>query len=371
MNSSAKCLSVGVILLVATALSFAQSPYYVLTNDEGTANTATVFNLNPGNGSLREVMTLDTGGSSYTGGFFAAATQIITPGAKCVFVADGADPADIAAFSKATNYAKVGNYSDGQLSAGDNMPMVVNSQGTLLYAAYAASFNLAVWTINSDCSLSLANVYSTTPFLGTLAITHDGKYLLATYQIVNKVGSFTISGSSLTDNGAKKAPADVSGMAITNDDKLVIMGTAYNSSHPSDLVTATLPAFTNMQVWSLGPGYSAGSVALSPAGAAGNGCVYIGNTGSGNANQSGVSGVKFTENPLAFTYVNIAVSPLADYVGSVQTIANTGNGGGVYAAETAGYVGVYAAHNDCSVKLVKETADPNSTSLFSLTSWVQ
>jgi hypothetical protein len=371
MNSPAKYFLLAVILLLATALSFAQSPYYVLTNDEGTANSGTLFNLNPKDGSLTEVLTLETGGESYGGGYYAAETQAITPSAACIFVADGANAADIAAFSKATHYAKVGNYSDPSLGGGTDMPMIANSQGTLLYAAYESTSNIGVWTINSDCSLTLANVYPTAPFLGSMAITHDGQYLLATYQIVNKVGSFTISGLTLIDNGTKKAPADVSGMAVTNDDTLVIMGTAYSKSHPSDLVTATLPGFSNMQVWEVGPGYSAGSIALSADGAAGNGCLYIGNTGSGNANQSGVTGVKFTENPLGFTYVNIAVSPLADYVGTVQTITATGNGGGVYVAETAGYIGVYAARSNCAVKLVTETADPNSTFLLSLTSWVR
>lgn len=371
MNSAAKFFSLALILLVTTA-AFAQSPYYVLTNDEGTANTATVFNLNPRDGSLTEVTTLETGGASYTGGFFAAETQVITTGGKCIFVADGASPADIAAFSKATNYSKVGNYSNPNLSAGDNMPMLANSQGTVLYAAYGASFNLAVWNIDSDCSLSLANIYGTAPFLGSMAITHNGKYLLATYLIVKEVGSFTISGSSLIDNGTKKVPLEVSGMAVTNDDSLVIMGTGYSTTyHASDLITATLPHFGNMQTWKVGPGYSAASLALSPDGAAGSGCLYIGNTGNEDPNRSGVTGVQFTENPLAFTYVNIAVSPQSDYVSAVETITNTGNGGGVYAAETAGYIGVYAARSDCAVKLTKETADPNSTSLFSLTPWVQ
>jgi hypothetical protein len=370
MRSPAKFFAL--VLLFVAAAAFAQSPYYVVTNDEGTANTATVFNLNPRDGNLTEVTTLQTGGTSYTGGFFAAETQVITSGAKCIFVADGGTPTDIAAFSKATNYSKVGNYSNADLSAGDNMPMLANSQGTVLYAAYAASFNLAVWNINSDCSLSLANIYSTAPFLGSMALTHDGNYLLATYEIVKEVGSFTISGSTLIDNGTKKAPADVSGMVVTNDDSLVIMGTGYSKSdHASDLVTATLPRFGNMQTWEVGPGYSAASLALSPDGAAGNGCLYIGNSGNEDPNRSGVTGVQFTENPLAFTYVNIAVSPQSDYVSTVETITNTGNGGGVYAAETAGYIGVYAARSDCAVQLVKETADPNSTSLFSLTPWVQ
>lgn len=371
MKSPARIFFVAVILLLLSAAAFAQSSYYVLTNDEATANTATLFNLTPANGSLNEVTTLETGGASYTGGFFAAETQVITAGAKCIFVADGASPTDIAAFSKATNYAKVGNYSDSSLSGGDNMPMIANSEGTVLYAAYAASFNLAVWNIQPDCSLSLANIYGTAPFMGSMALTHDGKYLLATYLIVKEVGSFTISGSTLIDNGTKKAPLEVADIVVTNDDSLVIMGTGYSQRHPSNLVTATLPHFGNMQVWKVGPGYSAASLALSPDGAAGNGCLYIGNTGSGNPGQSGVTGVQFTENPLAFKYVNIAVSPQADYVGTVETITNKGNGGGVYAAETAGYIGVYAAHSNCAVDLVKETVDPNSTSLFSLTPFVR
>jgi hypothetical protein len=371
MNSPARFLSFAAILLLVSTAAFAQSPYYVLTNDQNTANTATLFNLNPTNGSLTEVTTLQTGGASYSGGFYAAETQVITSDANCIFVADGASPTDIAAFSKATNYSKVGNYSSSSLSGGDNMPMIANSQGTLLYAAYAASFNLAVWNILPDCSLSLANIYGTAPFLGSMTLTHDGKSLLATYEIVKEVGSFTISGSDLIDNGTKKAPLEVTGIVVTNDDSLVIMGTAYSKRHPSNLVTATLPHFGNMQVWKVGPGYSAGSLALSPDGAAGNGCLYIGNSGSGNANQSGVTGVQFTENPLALNYVNIAVSPQADSVGTVETITNTGNGGGVYAAESAGYIGVYAARSNCAVELVKETADPNSTSLFSVTSWVK
>ena len=371
MKSPIRVFLSATILLLTAATSLAQSPYYVLTNDEGSANTATVFNLNPKNGSLNEVLTLSTGGESLGGGFFSAETQLISPEAACIFVADGGGGADIAAFSKATHYSKVGNYSDAGLGGGTDMPMILNSQATILYAAYESTFNIGVWTINSDCSLTLANVVAASDFLGSMAITHDGTTLVVTYEIIKKVGSFTISGTNLTNNGAVKAPADVSGIAVTNDDQLVIMGTAYNKAHPSDLVTASLPGFTNQQIWKVGPGYSAGSIALSPDALAGNGCLYIGNSGGGDANRSGVTGVKFTESPLSFSYVNNAVSPLADSLGSSVTITNSGNGGGVYAAESAGYIGVYAASSNCGVKLVKETADPNSTFLLSLTPWVQ
>jgi hypothetical protein len=345
----------------------AQSKYYVIANDSNASNSATVFNLNP-NGSLKPVLTLETGTEAFQGGFYAAETQAISPNATCIFVASGGT-GDIAAFSKATGYKKVGNYSDASLQAGDSMPMIENNAGTLLYASYASNSMLAVWSINQDCSLTLANTYTTPPFLGSMAITHDQKTLLVTYEVVKKAGSWLISGDTLTKGVTVATPADVSGIAATNDGQVVIMGTAFDKKHPSNIVTASLPGFTNLQVWPVGPGYSAGSIALSAAAAAGNGCLYIGNNGS--SGQSGVTGATFVESPLAVTYVNNVVSPLADSVGTVETVTNAGNGGAVYAAESAGYIGVYSASSTCSVNLVKETQDPNSTFVFSVSSWVQ
>jgi hypothetical protein len=356
------------VLLGLNCSSFSQSPYFVIANNDNASNSATVYNLNPKNGSLTPLATLETGTAAYQGGFYAAQTQTISPGAACIFVASG-DPGDIAAFSRATNYAKVGNYTGSGLTAGDSMPMAENAAGTVLYAAYASSSKLAVWSINPDCSLTLANTYTTTPFLGSMTITRDQKTLLVTYEIVKKAESFAISGTTLTGSGAVSIIADADDIAATDDGQMVIMGTAFNRKHPSTVITANLPGFTNQQAWTLGTGYSAGSIALSPDAAAGNGCLYIGNTGSNG--QSGITGVAFSENPLSLTYVNNVVSTLADSLGSVQTITDTSNGGGVYAAESAGYVGVYAGSSTCAVKLVKETQAPLPSFIFSLTSWVK
>ena len=363
--------ALGALVLGISAAAFAQSPYYVLTNDDSTANTASVFNLNPTNGNLSLVTTLQTGGEAQAGGFYGGVTQAISPGAACIFVADGGNGADIAAFSKATGYAKVGNYVDSQLYGAANMPIVVNSTGTLLYAAYEFTSNIGVWTVNPDCSLTIANIYTTGPFLGSMAITHDGKTLLMTYEVVKIVGSFTISGSTLTNSKAARTIADVSGIAATNDDQIVIMGTAYSKAHPSQIVTASLPDFTNQTAWTVGPGYDAGSIVLTAPAAAGSGCLYIGNSGDGSSATAGVTGATFTENPLNVTYVNNVTSALPTYVGNITTITSQGNGAGIYAAESAGYIGVYSTSADCSVKLVKESPDPNATLLVSLSGWVK
>jgi hypothetical protein len=360
------------LMLALSAVSWAQSSYYVLTNDDNstTTNTASVFKLNTTNGKLSLVKTLETGGTTFQGGYYGGFAQAISPGAACIFIADGGTP-DIAAFSKATHYSKVGNYTNPELQGGTNMPMIENSQGTLLYAAYESSFNIGVWTINPDCSLTIANIYAAPDFMGSMVITHDGGTLLATYEIIKKVGSWTISGTTLTNNGTVKAIANVSSIAVTNDDQVVIMGTAYNNAHPSQIVTASLPGFTNQTSWTVGPGYSAGSIALTAPAAAGSGCLYIGNTGDGSSGTAGITGATFTENPLNLTYVNNVTSTLPTYIGTISTITSQGNGAGIYAAETEGYIGVYAANSECAVKLVQESADPNSTFLISLSGWVE
>jgi hypothetical protein len=360
------------LILVCSAVSLAQSKYYVLTNDENTANSASVFNLDTANGKLSLVQTLETGGEAYSGGYYAAVTQAVSPDAACLFVADGGSGGDIAAFSKATGYAKVGNYVDSQLYAANNMPIIENSAGTLLYVAYEFTSNIGVWTINPDCSLVIANIYDSGPFLSSMAITHDGSTLITTYQILKYVGTFTISGNTLTENVTVPSIAELTSIAVTDDDQVVIFGTAYSLYHNSTVVTASLPGLTNQQQWKLGPGYSAGGIALSPAGAAGNGCLYIGNTGDGSSGTAGVTGVHFTENPLKLSYANNVTSALPTYVGTITTINNNrSNGAAVYAAESAGYLGVYSAASNCAVTLVNESLDPNSTSLFSLSAWAK
>ena len=346
----------------------AQNSKYVLTNDDTTTNTATLFSLGP-DGRLSQVRAFGTGGEAVEGGYFAGATQVISPGAACVFVADG-DSNDIAAFSKSTGYAKVGNYSNSALKGASNMPMVLNRNGTLLYAAYEDTSNLAVWNVNPDCSLTLANYYATQAYLGDLAITHDGKTLLSVYVLAKEAGSFSISGTALTDNGTVATLAEVTSVAVTDDDKVVIMGSGYLNMK-STLVTAQLPGFTNQQGWTIGPGYSAASIALSPAAAAGRGCLYIGNTGSGSIGKAGMTGATFSENPLKLTYVNNVTSDIATYIGTLVNIDNSATGGGVYAAEVPGYIGVYTADTSCRVALESETPDPHSTFILSLSSWPQ
>ena len=364
---------ISTVIFAATWLALcgsagAQSQFYVLANNDNIRNSATLFDLNR-DGSLSEVQSFPTGGEAVEGGYYAGATQVISPGAACIFVADG-DSNDIAAFSKSTGYRRVGKFWNRSLLGASNMPMVLNSSGTLLYAAYELSSNLAVWTVHSDCSLALANTYSTAGFLGDMAITHDGSTLLCVYVLAKEAGSFAISGSRLGDNGTVSTVSEVTSIKVTNDDKMVVMGTGY-LSFTSTVVTASLPGFTNQQKWTLGPGYSAASVALSPQASGGNGCLYIGNTGSGSVGQSGVTGATFTESPLSLTYVNSAISPVATYVGNIATITNGGNGGGVYAAEVPGYIGVYTADSACAVTLEKETADPYSTFILSLSSWTR
>jgi hypothetical protein len=362
--------AMGGLSLAFAPIGFAQGGHYVLTNDNNNntlTNTATLFRLDPTDGSLIQGTVLDTGEDS-TGGYIGGTSLAITQHGACVFVADGSgSSSDVAAFSRATGYDKVGNYSNSVLQAAANsMVMVANTAGTILYVAYDGSSNLAVWRINSDCSLTLANTYPTVTFLDSMTITHDGSTLLAVFALHEMADSWAISGSTLTDKGAVTLLAASSGIVVTNDDLVVIMGTGY-TTEKSNVITASLPGFTNQQEWLLGPGIGAGSLALSPDAAAGNGCLYVGNNGKliGGGGAS-ITGATFSENPVNVTYVNDAAAPAANVVANLALITNTGNGGGVYVAENPSTVGVFLASSDCSVTLEKENSDPQGADLLSI-----
>jgi hypothetical protein len=99
--------------------------------------------------------------------------------------------------------------------------------------------------------------------------------------------------------------------------------------------------------------------------------LYISNTGDRSTGNAGITVATFTQSPLNRTYVNNVTSALPTYVCTIATIRNQGNGTGIYAAQTAGYIGVYSAASTCAVKLVKESPDPNPSFLLSLSGWIK
>ena len=192
------------------------------------ANTAAVFQLS--GSSLLSAPPLQTTGWGIGAGYFATNGQAVAAMGSnvCVFVADpGSD--DIAVFNAASlsSPTKVGNYNDPS-GSGVYLGTTLATRGGMLFAGYTASVNIGVWTINADCSLTLASAASKTPTpapVDQIAVSPDGRTLVATYgQSAPGVGSFAISGSTLTPKGPYNTAAGTAGVDITKDSKYAIIG---------------------------------------------------------------------------------------------------------------------------------------------------
>lgn len=369
------------ILLVATCAicsTAQQRGYYVMSNDGTVANTATVLKLDPKSGQLSVSGAFHTGGQGGYENSDGEVTMATSPDGSCIFVADVVS-SDIAAFSRV---GRVGRYSSSDLVADHELVLAENPSGTILFAGYFGSENLAVWTINSDCSLSLANVYPTNGpgGLQNLTVSRDGTVLLGTFGAsypTSYVDSWAISGASLVDNGPVLIEPwgnGVSKIAVTNDDKMVLMSIISNSLIGTDsaIITANLPGFTNQQMWVF---EQAGAVdlAISQDAAAGKGCVYLAENGviNGSAEgQPGIIGINFQESPLDLAATSKTHSPDGTSAPrAIQRISNQGNGGGVYALTTPapGYsVEVYSVDANCQTNYVSTTLLPHQGDVSNL-----
>ena len=366
--------------------SRARSGYYVVSNNGNAPHTASVFKLDPSTGKLSLEKVLHTGGKGNSHSRFAGEQTIaISADGSCTFLADELS-SDIAAYGSFDG-KEIGRYKNAKLNAVSNpiwgdafLTLAENGPGTVLYATYASSNNLAVWTINHDCSLSLANIYPLQDYsqnqygggLMSMTVSPDGTTLLGSYgadivndQFVGYVESWAISGTTLTDNGAVLItvwPKGVSRIFATNDNNVVVMdtiSTGLEDKGSTAVVTANLPGFTNQKLWTLAHEGTSG-LALSPDAAAGSGCMYVAATGV-NGDGGRVYGARFTESPLKITKVNKS-EETPEWPVSLQLITNKGNGGGVYAQNSYGNptdaIDVHTADSHCKVKFASHTNIP-------------
>jgi hypothetical protein len=316
-------------------------PHYVITNNDvyRAPNSAGVFQLS--GSSLVSAPALQTKGWGIGGAYFATHAQtVVTMGSTvCVFVADqGSD--DIAAFNAGgfSNPTKVGNYTD-RSGSGAYIGTSLAARGATLFAGYTASVNIGVWTINSDCSLTLASAARNTPTpapVDGLAVTPDGRTLVATYaQTTPGVGSFAISGSTLTPKGPYNATAGTAGIDITKDSRYAIVG-EYGGTFTqvevfpinSDSSLGTSAAYSFPQ-----GGFNSNNVALSPDETR----LYINNNASFQVTTLAFHEQAPPGKQLEFFCVsNRLTTPPSStlfYTTGLTTAATTGKGGYLYVVE--------------------------------------
>jgi len=97
--------------------ALAATEYVLVNNNDSVSNTAVLYKLGARTGRLTKVSVLATGGQGQgTEQDLSGVQQAISPDGACIFVFDTGS-SDIAAFSKAGGYQKVGNYFDANLIA--------------------------------------------------------------------------------------------------------------------------------------------------------------------------------------------------------------------------------------------------------------
>ena len=208
----------------------ASAGHYVLTTNDPyrTGNSAAVYRFM--GSALEDSPALDTSGWGLGGGYYGTNLQAVaTVGASaCAFISDpGSD--DIAAFN-VTDFAhpkKLGNYSDPS-GSGAWTGIALAAHGATMYAGYSASLGIGVWTINADCSLTLASSAKNTPTpfpMDDIAVTPDGRTVVVSYaQTLSGMDSFAVSGTALTEKGPFNSQGGTSGIDITSDSKYALVG---------------------------------------------------------------------------------------------------------------------------------------------------
>jgi len=294
--------------------------------------------------------------------------------AKCLFVMD-ARTNDIAAFSQATGYSKVGNYSNQLLiSATYGGSVALTPNGKWLYGTYNDSENIGAWQIGSDCSLTFIAAY--VPGAGadgfaTLGVTPNGLGLIVALPNHGAAESFKINpNGTLTDinfiNWAASPTCsqqlcDPLGVDFTKDSKIAVFGNIGEPLLSANLTTAGL---TNPQVWPvIDEQFSAPVLPILGAGAyAGSGYLYASTFGPllpGVDPQ--VTTIEFTEIPLNLQAVTTTLIQSPNFLDAQAGV--TGNT--MVVTELYNSLGVYRINPDGSLTLLNTVIDGNAGTLDS------
>jgi hypothetical protein len=397
-----------IIALVALAATLgssyaaAQTGHYVVTNSDFTIpmrNFATVFGVNESTGQLIDLLALETNGTGLGGGYFALPR--VASSANCIFVSDagssvnGSATGDIASFT-APAFTLVGNFSDPTLSGTTNgIGMVVNPNGQYLYAGYTTTYNIGVWQIGSDCSLSLVNSYYVAHPIDDLVVAQQSggaQFLAMTLPdlFTEQVDLFAISGGGATLTEQASGPISTAGtpstVATTQDGNVIVVGDATNptevetwwiSNTSAGCSPSAPPCLTSHQNFiSLGMGNNSSNLVLSPQAASNpttGGCMYISNNSSIQ-----MSSAKFVEGttpgsvairPTAGSPFTVALGSGVNYLATILTGAPSGTGDRLYVFEYTSIIATIPVNSNCV--LGKGSVSPNLglASAISMAAW--
>jgi len=378
MQKLTKILKLASLTVALCRPSPAASEYVLVNNNNSVANYATLYELSTKTGRLSKVSELRTGGQGFEGvGNLSATQQAISADASCIFALD-LHSSDIAAFSKATGYKRVGSYFDQKLISGaEGDSVALSPSGRFLFASYSYTGNVGEWAVGQDCALTLLWTSGDETGVGPLEATPDSKYLLARagggtqeYALDEVTGGLTYIGTTAFRAGAcaRESACLPYGIQITEDGKLAIFAGYAPDARREHMIPLALTARITPQGL-LSPAVRSLTVEndlrlsifpfLSSAAYGGSGTIYFGVTSGGQYNP-GVLTADFTEKPVKFTVTNSTVANP-----QVGNIAVTGNL--MVVAQYPNQISVFRIKKNGSLKLLSTTTiDEKGEGLFSL-----
>jgi len=334
------------------AASDKSAPEIVTNNDIKGQNTVSFFKFT--GTALKGPESGDTLGNGIGGGF-AGLDRIALGGTKqvlCGFASD-AGSNDITVFKVVNKVVSiVGKFSDAQ-GSGKTHGIGLAVAGSYLLAGFTTSKNIGAWQINSDCTLTFLANFKTPYAIAGMRVAPNGKTLIVGYGSgVNKVDSFSLATTGLTEHGPYPATAGAAGVDITADSAYAIFGDTTNSTTHVEIypihANGTLGKRTDFGGnGTLGNGKGSSNVWLSP----NEQFLFVSNNSSKQ-----LTSLAFAESPLSLSYINITTvnnSSKISSVAGIATVLTTGSGGYLVLAEDGS--------PDSFVALLQINADGSTT----------
>jgi 6-phosphogluconolactonase (cycloisomerase 2 family) len=333
----AGCFVVFIGIALCVKSPDASSVHFVVANDGAVANAASVLDLSSlSNPTLTLDQTLPTGGNGETITLGLQETALAQQGAEtCIYLTD-ASTADVAAFIY-PSFDRVGRYKITGVKESE-FSMGIAARGSFLFTAYTTNENIqfiATWNIGSGCILTLASTFVVPGSTQGMAVSPDGKTLIATYvSPLPSVDSFTIgSDGTLAEHGPYGGPFDTpTGVDITADSKYAIVGEIGGQpDDPTQVGIYEINADGSLGTYityggdgSLGPSSHTGYVWLSP----NEKFLFV----SGGGPDLPITTLNFNEDLQQVSYAGCAASTTGNATG-LATAMPTGAGGALYVAE--------------------------------------
>ncbi len=335
------------------------SEHYVVTNDgdgyNGMLDTGTVLKLEGTTRSprLKALATLKTGVTGNGGGI-----AVLRSGSDiCAFLENADFDADSISAFKYPGMKLVGNFADPQWSQSGDL-MAIAGHSNYLFTSFIANVPpylsyIDVWTVGKGCQLSLQGTYpaaaQNSPVVFSMAVTPNGKTLLAVYTYYGEVDSFSIgAGGALTERGPYQTDAAAAeAVDVTADSRYALFAVIgyYPNTYTQIIVYAVNSdgglgaGYSFGGGGQLGPGEGASQLWLSPD----ERFLFVSDLTTNRPAQ--LTTLSFTETPLNLTYSGCIANPRSipeyNYTGWLATVSPSGSGDGLYVAETTPAVGLF------------------------------